>query len=116
VILDIRQSSWPRPIHSPEEPELFVVILNCWRYLILAGFFGVGVLLIFLALARLKRHRKHIFARHSRSRGMQLGGWSILIALAFVAFMAKHVLIGIVLILFAQLLPIKRNCRTGPAR
>lgn len=85
-------------------------------YLILASFFGLGLLLTCFAVVRLKRQRKLVFKMHIPSQTMQLIAWATLVALAFTAFMVMQVLVGVLFILFAQLFPIKLNWLRGKSR
>jgi len=78
-------------------------------YVILGGFLGVSVLLIWLALRRLKRQQKGVFSRHLPWQAAQLTAWTILVGLGFVACVTRHMLVGILLMLFAQFFPVRLN-------
>jgi len=76
-------------------------------YCIPAGFFTFGFLLCSLALLRLKRHRKCARNRPVRGQSVQVILWAILVVTGFVGCITGHLAIGILFILFAQLLPMR---------
>ena len=82
-------------------------------YLTPAIFFTLGVLLLCSALARLKKQRRHVFNKRLPYHTMQLVAWTILVVLAFVGCTIEKVLLGLLLILFAQLFPIRLNRLSG---
>jgi hypothetical protein len=104
-----------QPVGDVEFPEAGP--LPGFVYILLAGYFGTGLLLVLLSLKRIRDWRRRRTDHPVPLASIQLSLWAVMIAVGCIVAFTHSVAIGAILLLIAQFLPrgeklTKKNVRT----